>query len=181
MVNALPCPAAFWHSAMMKKNGNRINIPKEGSSKSADWCYPSEWRRSAALFLDLAFIIATYAFFVHLTSIIVRAVTDSSVLFVIHLFALFILVFWGYFACLESSPLQATLGKGICGLIVVDLKGYRLTFREASDRFWANFVNWLVLVINPIGFFSAIFLAGSAYDAEDPSDTLVLQRNSPDF
>jgi hypothetical protein len=41
---------------------------------------------------------------------------------------------WIYFAMLESSPSQATLGKRAMGLIVTDGKGQRLSFGQASGR-----------------------------------------------
>jgi uncharacterized RDD family membrane protein YckC len=45
---------------------------------------------------------------------------------------------WLYWALLESSEWQATLGKKALGLYVTDLAGSRVTFGKASGRFFAG-------------------------------------------
>jgi uncharacterized RDD family membrane protein YckC len=45
---------------------------------------------------------------------------------------------WLYWALMESSSWQATLGKKALGLYVTDLEGNRPTFARASGRFWAG-------------------------------------------
>jgi uncharacterized RDD family membrane protein YckC len=45
---------------------------------------------------------------------------------------------WLYWALLESSAWQATLGKKALGLYVTDLAGNRPTFGRASGRFFAG-------------------------------------------
>lgn len=45
---------------------------------------------------------------------------------------------WFYWALMESSSWQATLGKKILGLYVTDLQGNRCTFGKTSGRFWAG-------------------------------------------
>lgn len=64
------------------------------------------------------------------------------------------IVTWLYFALLESSSRQATIGKGIMGLKVTDLNGRRLSFGKASGRFFAKILSWMTLLI---GFFMAFF------------------------
>jgi len=41
---------------------------------------------------------------------------------------------WLYFALLESSSLQATLGKQVLGIVVTDLYGRRVSFARATAR-----------------------------------------------
>jgi uncharacterized RDD family membrane protein YckC len=41
---------------------------------------------------------------------------------------------WMYWALMESSPWQATLGKKMLGLAVTDLAGRRISFARASGR-----------------------------------------------
>jgi uncharacterized RDD family membrane protein YckC len=43
-----------------------------------------------------------------------------------------------YFAILECSPLQGSLGKKILGLYVTDTDGNRISFGRASGRFFAG-------------------------------------------
>jgi uncharacterized RDD family membrane protein YckC len=45
---------------------------------------------------------------------------------------------WLYWASMESSTWQATLGKKALGLYVTDLDGKRTTFGRTSGRFWAG-------------------------------------------
>ena len=58
-----------------------------------------------------------------------------------------------YFATLESSSLQATLGKEIFGLKVADLQGNRIGFGKASGRFWGKFISAIILCIGFIMIF----------------------------
>ena len=61
---------------------------------------------------------------------------------------------WLYYALLESSRWQATLGKQLLGLEVVDLKGRRVSFARASGRYFGMIVSALIFCI---GFLMAGF------------------------
>lgn len=50
---------------------------------------------------------------------------------------------WLYYALLESSPKQATIGKLALGLRVTDLRGDPLTFGRASGRYFGMFLSLL--------------------------------------
>ncbi len=52
-----------------------------------------------------------------------------------------------YFVLLESSEMQATIGKRIVGIKVVDLNGERIAFGQASVRFLAKALSNLTLGI----------------------------------
>jgi uncharacterized RDD family membrane protein YckC len=43
---------------------------------------------------------------------------------------------WLYFALLESSKQQATVGKLAVGLFISNLNGERITFGQATGRYW---------------------------------------------
>jgi len=60
---------------------------------------------------------------------------------------------WLYFAILESSRMQATLGKRLMGLLVFTTDEARLSFREASVRFWAKVLS---IMTGFFGFFLAL-------------------------
>ena len=57
---------------------------------------------------------------------------------------------WLYFALLESSSWQATLGKKALGLEVTDLAGNRISFGRATGRFFAKIISSLTLLIGYI-------------------------------
>jgi uncharacterized RDD family membrane protein YckC len=75
---------------------------------------------------------------------------------------------WLYYAFMESSNRQGTLGKMAMGLAVTDLEGRKLTFARASGRFLgkglANLLAGVVLLVATLG-----LMAGMNPNASDPS------------
>jgi uncharacterized RDD family membrane protein YckC len=66
-------------------------------------------------------------------------------------FFLIILVLeWLYYALLESSAWQATLGKKALGLEVTDLAGARITFGRATGRYFARYISFFTIGIGYI-------------------------------
>lgn len=65
-----------------------------------------------------------------------------------------ILIPWLYYALLESSKNQATLGKMASRAIVTDLHGKQITFSRATLRHFSKFVSVLLLFS---GFFAIIY------------------------
>lgn len=61
---------------------------------------------------------------------------------------------WLYFALMESSAKQATVGKMALSIIVTDVNGNRLTFGRASGRYFGKIISGLILYI---GFIMAAF------------------------
>lgn len=55
--------------------------------------------------------------------------------------------FWLYFALLESGPKQATFGKRMMGIKVVDYKGGRIGFGRATGRTFAKMLSYALLYI----------------------------------
>jgi uncharacterized RDD family membrane protein YckC len=65
-------------------------------------------------------------------------------------------VAWAYFALMESSPAQATLGKIAFEIRVTDLSGGPISFRRASARYWLKLlstlvfgIGWLLAAVTP--------------------------------
>ena len=58
-----------------------------------------------------------------------------------------LLVAWLYFALLESSERGATVGKMAMGLRVVSDKGERLSFLNATGRYFAKIISAIILCI----------------------------------
>jgi uncharacterized RDD family membrane protein YckC len=65
-----------------------------------------------------------------------------------------IVAMWLYFALMESSSKQATLGKMMIGVIVTDVDGNRISFGRATGRFFGKIVSWIILMI---GYLMAAF------------------------
>lgn len=92
---------------------------------------------------------------------------------------------WLYFALMESSSMQATLGKLAMGVVVADAKGERISFGRATGRYFAKILSGMILMI---GYIMAAFterkqalhdlLAGTVvYKTRDPSSV----RSSADI
>jgi uncharacterized RDD family membrane protein YckC len=54
---------------------------------------------------------------------------------------------WLYYAMMESSAMQATLGKKALGMIVTDESGARISFARATGRYFAKILSALILLI----------------------------------
>jgi uncharacterized RDD family membrane protein YckC len=65
-----------------------------------------------------------------------------------------VVLHWLYFAGLESSAWQGTLGKMALGLQVTDVAGQRISFGRASGRFFGKWISGLILFV---GFIMAGF------------------------
>ena len=82
---------------------------------------------------------------------------------------------WLYFASMESSAWQATLGKKALGLMVTDVAGKRLTFGHATGRFFAKIVTGLVPL--GIGYIMAGFTEKKQALHDFIASTLVLRKS----
>ncbi len=103
--------------------------------------YAGIWKRLFAFLIDAAvFVILFWA----LTQM--AGLTTASVAMVV--------IIWLYYALLESSPMQASLGKIIMGLKVVDRRGRRLSFWQATERILSKLVTNITFYF---GFFVAAF------------------------
>lgn len=108
--------------------------------------YSSFSRRFAAYLIDhiLSLIlcliaIAVLYYFVYWTT---RKEPDKSIITIV-----FLLIPWLYWAVMESSTKQSTLGKMTLGIIVTDLEGNRITFGKATVRYWAKLISAAILFI----------------------------------
>jgi len=100
--------------------------------------YASLWRRSGAAIID-GFILQVGISALLGLSI---AATRSIILTLL----VWLVISWLYFSRMESSSLQATLGKMAVGLRVTDLAGGRISVNRATGRFFAR-VAWMQLPI----------------------------------
>lgn len=87
-----------------------------------------------------------------------------------------ILLSWLYFALMESSEKQATLGKMAVGIKVVDLQGKRISFGRASGRFFAKIVSFVILYI---GFLMAAFTKKKQALHDMMASCLVVNKAGP--
>ncbi len=91
-------------------------------------------------------------------------------------FAIGTITHWLYWAGLESSVYQATLGKMALGLKVTDLNGDPISFARATGRYFAKFISAIILWI---GFMMAGWTARKQALHDIMASTLVVKK--PDF
>jgi uncharacterized RDD family membrane protein YckC len=85
----------------------------------------------------------------------VRAMVATMVPFFL-LGGLALMIFhWLYFAGMESSARQGTIGKSVMSLRVADLEGKRISFGHATGRFFAKIVSGMIPFL--IGYLMAAF------------------------
>jgi uncharacterized RDD family membrane protein YckC len=80
-----------------------------------------------------------------------------------------------YFIRGESSPKQATLGKEMMGLQVVDMEYKRLSFWHASGRL---LLRWISTVLYLIGYLPALFTQKHQTFHDLVAKTLVVEKRS---
>lgn len=105
--------------------------------------YAGFWLRAGAIAIDMGVMVA-FALMLSLVLTPVKFMVYDDA-FVIDAFQNLIIIVVGflYFALLESSQWQGTVGKKAVGLIVTDMNGNRLTFGRSSARYWSKVVSGL--------------------------------------
>jgi uncharacterized RDD family membrane protein YckC len=112
--------------------------------------YAGFWRRFAAWILDgLLLSLVTLPFTLQFDGGVAAEAARTSAAGTIST-----VVGWLYFALMESSAKQATVGKMALGIIVTDLDGRRIGFGRATGRYFAKILSALTL---GIGFLMAGF------------------------
>ena len=113
--------------------------------------YAGFWRRVAAVLLDGLILGIVEA---PITLLLVGADAYSEPTRMRPTSGLFTAIAWLYYALMESSPKQATVGKMALGIVVTDLEGRRIGFGRATGRYFAKILSVLIL---GIGFLMVAF------------------------
>lgn len=108
--------------------------------------YGGFWLRLVAALVDMLAMFTPFCFVAFVATVIVKLVSatkgyDPATVILTVLPPVAILATWLYFAVLESSSWQATLGKKLLGLYVTDIKGQRLSLSRATGRTFAKFLS----------------------------------------
>lgn len=80
---------------------------------------------------------------------------------------------WLYFALMESSKYRATLGKLALGLAVTTMEGEKISFGQATGRYFGKILSGLILYI---GFFMAGFTDKKQALHDMLANTLVIRK-----
>lgn len=122
--------------------------------------YAGFWNRFVAILIDSVLLA--------IVGIVINLLIDENAAGLVST-----LVGWGYFAGMESSARQATLGKSAMGLVVTDVDGNRISFLRATGRYFAKILSALILLI---GYIMAAFTARKQALHDLLASTLVLKR-----
>ncbi len=107
--------------------------------------YAGFWLRFVAYIID-AIILAIPTFIIVYLLLAASSGLDAQAATFISR-AVNILLAWGYYAYMESSASQATLGKMALGLKVTDENGSRIGFGQATGRYWGMIVSALIVCV----------------------------------
>ncbi len=75
---------------------------------------------------------------------------DSLISRMLPMYSIMIAINWLYYALMESSANQGTLGKMAVGIKVCDMQGERISFGQATGRYFAKILSSLILLIGYI-------------------------------
>lgn len=145
MVEPPPLPPSHAHV------GGDHSATSHTVSTSRQGEYAGFWRRAGALVIDtvICMVVAGVIGFVLGATGAIKENSSEALVNVLAFFGQ-----WIYFAVMESSSRQATLGKMALGIKVVDLHGDRISFARATGRYWGKIASGVLL---GIGYLMAAF------------------------
>ena len=111
--------------------------------------YGGFWKRVIAYLID-AFIIAFPVTMIFGTVIPQTMMTENVQVTSVAVSmpqVIMLVASWVYFAGLESSAWQATVGKKMLGMQVTDTSGERIDFIKATIRYFAKILSSFILMI----------------------------------
>ena len=127
------------------------------SPKNSTVEYAEFWQRAVAILMDSIIVnLGAFTIGAAIGIIYVMATGSDSGIHSLEGFLNFvgIAIGWLYFAGMESSTQQATIGKRIMKIQVTDLNGQRVSFGRATARHFGKLISAFILLI---GFLMPLF------------------------
>ena len=120
----------------------------EDSTLSQAVVYSGFWRRVAASLIDSVILGVVGAILgIVLGVAMVSGGTDDTEVVELTGNVVGLFLGWLYYALMESSSKQATIGKMVMGIKVTDLEGNQISFARASGRHFGKIISSLILAI----------------------------------
>lgn len=141
--------------------------------------YAGFWIRVAAYLIDgVALSVASYILmFIFLGSMILNPESDPDpteiMARIIPFYVIMLVGSWLYYALMESSSKQATLGKMAVGIKVTDMYGSKVSFGAATGRFFGKIISGIILYV---GFIMVAFTEKKQGLHDMMAGTLVVQN-----
>jgi uncharacterized RDD family membrane protein YckC len=120
----------------------------EGAVATHDVEYASLWRRFMAFAIDLMIAcLVVFAFVIILPIVLGPRIGVPRGDVIVASFAFVcLIVTWLYWALMESSSKQSTIGKALLGMVVTDVEGRRLSFAKATVRHFGKMASALIVL-----------------------------------
>lgn len=159
-----------------------VAMPPPSTGASAAVGYAGFWLRFVAIIIDsiLLGIVLVPLFVLNFIGMATKPMPENPLELLAAFGPRFLMIRligllggWLYFALMESSSWQGTLGKKALGLYVTDMEGRRISFGRASGRFFGKLVSNLTLLI---GYIMAGFTARKQALHDMMAGCLVLRR-----
>ena len=144
-----------------------------GTSYASAVEYAGFWRRFGAAFIDgiLLNVVSLVVGLIIGLALAAGRTDDTTIMVVSYLTGL--IGSWLYYALMESSSKQGTLGKMALGIIVTDSAGNRIPFARATGRHFAKIISVLILFI---GYLMIAFTEKKQGLHDMMADTLVVLK-----
>jgi uncharacterized RDD family membrane protein YckC len=123
--------------------------------------YANFWTRFVASFIDGLILL--------IPNLLINFLTSDQVIKSI----LPYLIFWPYYALLESGEGQATIGKKVMKIKVTNMNGERITFMQATGRYFGKIISMVILLI---GYIMAAFTSKKQALHDIMAGTLVVKH-----
>ncbi|MGB2402006.1 MAG: RDD family protein [Akkermansiaceae bacterium] len=120
----------------------------EDSTLSQAVVYSGFWRRVAASLIDSVILsfVGVIVGIIWGVAMVAGGISDTEVVELTgNVVGLFL--GWLYYALMESSSKQGTIGKQVMGIRVTDLEGNQISFARASGRHFGKIISSLILLI----------------------------------
>ena len=128
-----------------------FNPSPPGGLVSGAGQYAGFWIRVLAFFIDSLIVVGSGVVLGFALAMLLAVLGGLSDLNYVPEFVFIYLLCgvgsWLYYALMESSARQATLGKSVLGLRVTDLGGNRITFGRATGRYFGKILSGLIFDI----------------------------------
>jgi len=136
--------------------------------------YSNFWLRLLSFFIDFIILsIISYIIIIYILNLEIKNITADFGFFILYKHPVAIIISWLYYSLLESSKLMGTFGKAICQIKVSDMKGNKISFLNATGRFFAKFLSSIILFM---GFLMMIFMSKKQCLHDVLADTIVTKR-----
>jgi uncharacterized RDD family membrane protein YckC len=147
--------------------------PSVSPAENAAGLYAGFWKRLAAFILDYIILTAIFIFTGGVIGLLIGS-PDHEVADNVS-GAIGAVIWWLYYAFMESSERQATLGKIAVRIKVVDRQGMRISFLRATGRHFAKLLSTLTLFI---GYLMAAFTSRKQALHDMVASCLVVNRRA---